>query len=188
MAKKVLIPVIFIVIVFISIYSINELNRKQVNKEFINSITPSKYETIIKDFEDELIESPKIIVDNLNNNVYRQYKINDDTFGFIADAPGYEDNILVYVELSHRYKGIVIHEVKILYENETDGYGDYVVEPWFLDRFKQVLTTNLKVVKRKKTNDNQVIAITGATITSETVVNAVNDCRQIMEDSKNDKK
>lgn len=186
MIKKSVVSILFISVVFMLFLGLNELNSEMNDKKFILEHTPDKFESIISDFENDKFEDTKVIMDNLKNLVYRQYMLTPDNYGFILGTMGYEEEMLVYIEAEYVDSSIIINLVEVLYENETDGYGDYVVEPWFLDRFKLSLTREITLVKRKKTEEHQVIAITGATITSEAIVDAVNECRQIMEDSKNE--
>lgn len=179
MIKKVKIPIFFTVFVFILFLGINAINIKNIIKDQ----TPVKFSSIINNYEDKELNNQKIIIDNLKGNIYRQYNMTSTSVGFIVGTMGYEEEMLVYVELEYiSDNSIKVNQVDILYENETDGYGDYVVESWFLDRFKQEIRSKLSLVKRKKTENNQIIAITGATITSEAIVRAVNDCMLIMED------
>ena len=186
MIKKVIISLLFISIVLVFFLSLNEFNTSARDRKFINEHTPVKFAQLINDFEEIKFENTQIVVKNLRDNIYRQYMMTPDFYGFIVGTMGYEEEMLVYIELEYLNDFIQVNHVEILYENETDGYGDYVVEPWFLDRFKQVMSKEIQLVKRKKTKDNQVIAITGATITSEAIVTALNNCRQIMEDSKDE--
>lgn len=187
MTRKVILPILFISVIFMFFLGLNELNSRITKRNLIEEQTPVKFSLIINKFEKENFENLEIMTENLTSNIYRQYKIKSQTYGFMVGTMGYEEEILVYMELEYINELISVNQVKVLYENETDGYGDYVVEPWFLDRFKQIIKGNFSLVKRKKTNENQIIAITGATITSEAIVKAVNDCRQIMEESKNEK-
>jgi len=186
MIKKILMSILFIAIVFMVFLGINRLNSDTRKNKLIDEITPIEFVANIKKYEDEVLKNPDIIIDNLEHNIYRHYNLNTTTFGFIVGTMGYEEEMLVYVELEYLKESIKVNQVQVLYENETDGYGDFVVESWFLDRFKQVLTKDLSLVRRKKTDKNQIIAITGATITSDAIVSAVNECRKIMEDSRNE--
>lgn len=66
--------------------------------------------------------------------------------------------------------------MKILSHSETPGLGANAPKPKFSGQFVNKSTSEeLAVVKGSASADNQVEAITGATITSRAVVNGVND-------------
>ena len=58
--------------------------------------------------------------------------------------------------------------------NETAGLGMKSKEPKFMDQFKNAKDQTYEVVKTTPSSDNQIEAISGATITSKAVTNAVN--------------
>jgi len=117
--------------------------------------------------------------------VYRVYEENPGTLTIIQSVEAYEEPMLIQVTLN----ATMVLEVEILYENETDDYGgDYVVESWFLDRLLVGSQEPLVTVRRKKDEENEVIAITGATITSDSVVRAVNKSIEIREAYENENK
>ena len=77
--------------------------------------------------------------------------------------------------------------IHILEHHETDDYGGYVTEEWFLRRFAgQDIGTSLALVKMAAKSKEEIVAITGATYTSQAVVDAVNMClinyRKIIEE------
>jgi len=112
------------------------------------------------------------------DEIYRCYNLEDQQYYFITKTTGYDEDMLIGVLM----KSEAILSVDILYENESDKYGEYVTEDWFLERFVMDLTDKLELVKMKKNNDNEVVAITGATMSSQGVLDAVNKCITIMED------
>ncbi|SDK16373.1 FMN-binding protein [Natronincola ferrireducens] len=70
-------------------------------------------------------------------------------------------------------------KVEVLDHQETDSYGGYITEDWFLDRFigkdPQYQLVAAKVTAK---NPEDISIVTGATITSEAVINAVNDAME----------
>lgn len=69
--------------------------------------------------------------------------------------------------------------IKVLNQTETPGLGANSEESWFADRFKDKTATQpLEVVKQEPVGDNQILAITSATITSKAVTEGVNTARQ----------
>lgn len=68
-----------------------------------------------------------------------------------------------------------ISGVKIGNHSETPGLGSKASEPTFKDQFKGKGTDkSLTVVKGNASNDNDIAAISGATITSKAVTSGVN--------------
>lgn len=70
--------------------------------------------------------------------------------------------------------------IDVLNHSETPGLGAKAEEPEFQQRFKDVPTENeLIIVKESPSNNNEVEAITSATITSNAVADGVNLAREI---------
>lgn len=140
------------------------------------SIYPEQFGSILMDYDtqyDKPLESYE------TEDIYRCYELDDGSFYFITKTWGYEEDMLLGVKLSEEK----VLAVDILFENESDKYGEYVTEDWFLDRFVMELPEEIECVKKQKDTDNQVVAITGATVTSQAVVDGVNGCIMRMEDS-----
>ena len=102
-----------------------------------------------------------------------------------TEAQGFNDtiNILVLIDVS---TGLT-ERIQVLEHNETEDYGGYVTEEWFLGRFAgKDAGTKLELVKRAAGKTEDIVAITGATYTSQAVVDAVNLCmknyRRIIEE------
>lgn len=110
--------------------------------------------------------------------VYRCYAMGEETIGVIQSVEAYEEPMLIWVVLDD----VMVKEVEVLYENETEDYGGYVTERWFLDRLLLPISKPLSIVRYRKEDMNEVIAITGATVTSKALVVAVNKSREIWED------
>lgn len=91
----------------------------------------------------------------------------------IKVAPkGYAGAIEMMVGISTEGK---VTGIKILNHSETPGLGAKAIEPSFSDQYKDKPLTELEVVKGTATADNEISAITGATITSKAVTSGVNE-------------
>ena len=92
----------------------------------------------------------------------------------IKVAPkGYGGPVEIMVGLSADGK---VTGIKILSHTETPGLGANAPEPKFSDQYKNKPTKDkLQVVKTVPSKENQIQAITGATITSKAVTLGVND-------------
>lgn len=64
--------------------------------------------------------------------------------------------------------------VRILSSSETPGLGKRAEEPTFYEQYQGISTDSFNVVKGSKTADNDIVAISSATITSKAVTKAVN--------------
>lgn len=86
---------------------------------------------------------------------------------------GYGGAIEMMVGISAEGK---VEGIKILSHNETPGLGANAPQPKFSGQFSgKSVEKELQVVKTAPAADNQIEAITGATITSKAVSNGVNE-------------
>jgi electron transport complex protein RnfG len=92
----------------------------------------------------------------------------------IKVAPkGYAGPVEIMVGISTDGK---VTGIKILSHTETPGLGANAPEPKFSDQYKSKPTKGkIEVVKTVPSKDNQIQALTGATITSKAVTLGVND-------------
>jgi Na+-translocating ferredoxin:NAD+ oxidoreductase RnfG subunit len=102
-----------------------------------------------------------------------------------ALVQGFNDVIRVLVMIDAT-TGIT-EKVQVLEHYETEDYGGYVTEDWFLGRFAGKDTgIRLRLKKKAAEGQEDIVAITGATYTSQAVVDAVNLCldnyRRIIEE------
>lgn len=94
---------------------------------------------------------------------------------YVAEGDGFKGKIslLVFIDVPQK----AIKKVEVLEHHETKEYGGYVKEEWFLNRFQQKEATQLlRITKFPPKNEIEIPIITGATVTSEAVVEAVNYC------------
>lgn len=105
----------------------------------------------------------------------------------------YEDNNMIgviYLVEPSGYNGAIqlmagfdlatqkITGIKVLSQSETPGLGANAQESFFTERFQGKSIENpLEIVKQEPAGDNQVLAITSATITSKAVASGVNAAR-----------
>jgi H+/Na+-translocating ferredoxin:NAD+ oxidoreductase subunit G len=134
----------------------------------------------------------KEIADKNNDTVLEVnagYK-NDEIVGYaLKVAPkGYGGKVEMMVGISN--EGI-IGGIKILSHSETPGLGANAPKPKFSGQFaKKSISKKLQVIKGKASKENEVEALTGATITSRAVTGGVNSAidfykSELSTDSKN---
>ncbi|MCF7873046.1 MAG: RnfABCDGE type electron transport complex subunit G [Candidatus Omnitrophica bacterium] len=136
------------------------LNQKKAIQESINVLAP------------QATKQKKIKIDN--KDLWELYQ-DDDLIGYavIATGQGYGGEIKMMAVVDTNLKQI--KGIEIIESNETPGLGSKIQEKDFKNQFK-----NLKVIKpieytkEKPTKPNQIQAITGATISSKSVVKILN--------------
>lgn len=102
-------------------------------------------------------------------------KANNETVGYVfqTEAKGYGGAVKVMTGISAdgQITGVVILE-----HSETPGLGANAEKASFTDQFKQTAQEKgITLVKNKAPSDGEIEAMTGASITSRAVTNAVNE-------------
>jgi electron transport complex protein RnfG len=95
-------------------------------------------------------------------------------WAFGTSGYGFADKIELVVAVDSDFQKIAGYEV--LSSNETPGFGDQVKLPWYRDQFAGIPAETLQLERGGDPDkkDNQIVAITGATISSRAVVNIIN--------------
>ena len=95
---------------------------------------------------------------------------------FEAAGSGFQDKIELVIALDKDLKTIVGY--KVLSCNETPGFGDQIKDPYLREQFEDAPIGKFKPVKRGEGDpekiDSEIVTITGATVSSEAVVNIFN--------------
>ena len=100
-----------------------------------------------------------------------------DNGGYVVSTvcpEGYGGDVSVMVGIT---KDLTVNQVKIMSMSETPGLGAKASEPEFIGQYDG-LAAGITVVKNTAPADNQIEAISGATITSKAVTKAVNTALQ----------
>ncbi len=92
-------------------------------------------------------------------------------YNFTVSPKGYGGLVTFVVGIGSEGR---VMDIKILNHSETPGLGAKAVEPAFAGQFHEKLTQSLSVTKTPPESDDQIQAISGATITSRAVVSGVN--------------
>lgn len=112
--------------------------------------------------------------------IYEAYK-GKDKIGWIIDitSKGYGGDIYFTIGIS---KDLKISNVKPGQNMETPGLGSKVLSKIFVSKLQglQIKQKDFTVVKSASTNEEEVQAVSGATITSKAVVQALNDASKIV--------
>ena len=93
---------------------------------------------------------------------------------FETESLGYRSRINLLVVIDP--KKDEVSGIKVLEQDETPVYGgDYLEKDWFAERFQGKKTDGYLVrTILEAENDNEIIQITGASVSSQAVVNGVN--------------
>lgn len=114
---------------------------------------------------------------------YAAYRDNElVAIAFQASGGGYQSELVLMIGVSPDFSTIT--GLKILQQVETPGLGTKIEKDdankkdpaWFVNQFKGISTQpQISYVKNEKpSRDNEIQAITGATISSKAIVNIIN--------------
>lgn len=153
---------------------------EQARIEKLQAVTESLPKDILQYDNDPSKDTLKIEewkdIDNMPKEIYVGKRKNKPVgFAFTSIGEGYGGVIVIMmgIDVSGKVTGIEIIE-----HHETPGLGANIENPEFKDQFrnKNFQQGDFIVIKGRKPNENlEVEAITGATISSRGVVQAVND-------------
>lgn len=160
---------------------------------FTNMITIEKIEkaeaAVSEEARKEVLDAEAFnVVDGFNNDtiidVYEGVKGNDIIgYAITTATPAYGGNISVITGISKEGK---ITGIKVVKHNETPGLGANATSLDWQSQFKGKSTSEeVVVVKSAPSNDNEIQALTGATITSKAVSNGVNEARKLFNEKLN---
>ncbi len=111
-----------------------------------------------------------------NDVIYKLFDNKGDLIGyvFLAEGQGYQGKIKILAAVNPCFdemKGI-----EIIDSVETPGLGDKIQGEAFKRQFNNlIISLPIEYVKDVPNKDNQIRAITGATVSSRAVVNILND-------------
>lgn len=135
----------------------------------VNSLTSSVVESRRVEEITGILEKifPEMSQYELEDEVYIIYQDNAKVgYAFKASGSGYGGNIDILVGLDNSFG---IKGVSILSQTETPGVGTRITESSFTDQFKGLSVSDIAL----KSEGGKIDAITGATISSRAVVDAI---------------
>jgi len=111
------------------------------------------------------------------SRIYKALSADGECIGweFNAEGAGFADKIEMIIAVDKNFEKIAgIHFASL---NETPGFGDRAKQPYFRNQFAQAPAGELKLTKTGDPGkiDSEIVAITGATVTSTAVVNSANN-------------
>jgi electron transport complex protein RnfG len=113
----------------------------------------------------------------VKSNVYKAVSDAGKCVGWVFNTfgSGFADKIELVVAVDEDFKEITGFD--ILASNETPGFGDRIKLPNWRNQFAGAPAEKLQLVKTGKAEkiDSEIVAISGATVSSEAVVKIVNN-------------
>lgn len=105
--------------------------------------------------------------------VMRAYEVDGKISAYIVSSVGYNGPIELLAAMDTEKNEL--KAIKILNHVETLDYAEHIESEWFLDRFKNIIADKyLNLVVLDKEEPEDIIQVTGATVSSQAVVNGVN--------------
>jgi len=95
-------------------------------------------------------------------------------WAFVCEGSGFADKIKLVLAVGAGFKKI--EGFGVLSSNETPGFGDQIKNSYYQNQFVGVPAERLKLSKTGNPDiiDSEIIAISGATVSSEAVVKIIN--------------
>lgn len=149
----------------------NEINKRN---RLVSALLPEAKNFILLD---EQLEIQSLRGKKETIEIYRAVSDANVCVGwsFEAVGSGFADKIKLVVALNKDFEKIAGFDV--LSSSETPGFGDQIKYDYFKDQFKGAPAGELKLVTVGEPGeiDSQIVAISGATISSEAVVEIVSN-------------
>ncbi len=153
-------PIVFlIIIVFVSVSLVM----------LLSNVTKAR---IIAQRDEAIISQFKVIFPDIQDynsrDVYYEIYSGGAIIGyaFIAKGQGYGGEISILIGINSDF---AVKKITIIANTETPGLGTKISENFFIDQFAGLSSSEISLAK----DGGKIDAITGATISSQAVVNAV---------------
>jgi electron transport complex protein RnfG len=158
-----------------------EQNKINKRNRLVGAMLPDAKNFVLLEAEIEIesIQGKKEKIE-----VYRAMSEGGECVGwsFNAAGSGFADKIELVVAVDKDFEKLAGFDV--LASNETPGFGDQIKYDYYRDQFKGAPAEELKLISSgdPKKIDAEIVAISGATVSSESVVEIINNfLRQIKE-------
>ncbi len=150
-----------------------EQNKTEKLNHLMSSLLPKA-----TDFKLETeLEIKSVKGQKIKTKIYKAISYTGKCAGycFNTSGPGFADKIELVVAVDKDFKNIA--GFNVLASNETPGFGDRIKLPWYRNQFAGAPTDTLELTKTGDTEkiDSEIVAISGATVSSQSVVNIINN-------------
>ena len=148
----------------------NEIDK--LNRLMSNLLPRAEHFELEAEIEVESARGKKV-----KSNVYKALSDEDKCLGWVFNyqGPGFADKIELVVAVDENFQKIAGFDC--LSSNETPGFGDRIKQSNWRSQFDGVPAEKLELVKTGEVNkiDSEIVAISGATVSSEAVVEIINN-------------
>ncbi|WP_312811107.1 FMN-binding protein [Sedimentibacter sp.] len=165
--KKFYYIIIAVTIIIIGTLFLTQNKASEEEKIVMSFYPEAKKAELIKDIADDIFVSLNF------PSVKRGYKIDGEIKAYVTDCIGYNGPVEVLSAFDTEENKLI--GIKILKHEESLDYAEHIEKDWFLERFKNIFAGKyLNLVVLDKENDEDIVQVTGATVSSQAVVTAVN--------------
>jgi electron transport complex protein RnfG len=151
-----------------------EQNKINKRNRLVGAMLPDAKDFVLLEVE---IEIESIQGKREKVEVYRAMSEGGECVGwsFNAAGSGFADKIELVVAVDKDFEKLAGFDV--LASNETPGFGDQIKYDHYRDQFKGAPAEELKLIPSgdPKKIDAEIVAISGATVSSESVVEIINN-------------
>ncbi len=151
-----------------------EQNKINKRNRLVGVLLPEAKDFILLDKE---IEIESLRGEKEKIEVFRAMSEEGECVGwsFNAAGSGFADKIELVVAVDKDFEKLA--GFNVLSSNETPGFGDQIKYDYYRDQFKGAPAEELKLVTSgdPKKIDAEIVAISGATVSSEAVVEIINN-------------
>ena len=103
--------------------------------------------------------------------VRRGYEVDGEIKAIVSSCVGYNGP----VEILAAFDGQALSGIEVIEHTESPDYAEHIEKEWFLERFRELGADKyLNLVALDKESPEDIVQVTGATVSSQAVVNAVN--------------
>lgn len=164
--KNYIILIALIVTIVGVLFYLNDTSTEEELK--VRTFYPNaKKITLLNDISDDLFISMNM------PGVRRAYEVDGVIKAYVVDCVGYIGPIEVLAAMDETNNELI--GIEILNHTETQRYAEYIDADWFIERFDNINADNyLNLVVLNKEKPEDIVQVTGATVSSQAVINAVN--------------
>lgn len=164
--KKYIILITLVILIVGTLFYLNDTATEEQLK-VRNFYPDAKKITLVKDISDDLFISMNMPA------VRRAYEVDGAIKAYIVNCVGYIGPIEVLAAVDDENNELI--GIEILSHTETFRYAEHIDSNWFMDRFKSMKADKyLNLAVMDKENPEDIVQVTGATVSSQAIVNAVN--------------
>lgn len=142
-----------------------------LNDILAHPVTAEQIETV--KFEQEVAQKFPAV-----DEMFKVIAAGKECYAFVVSPIGYRAPINMMVVIDAEQNDIM--GIKVMQQDETPGWGEWLAETWFTDRFKgKSVDKYLKRAILEAEEPNEIVQITSATVTTQAVLNGVNSAMGI---------